>query len=80
MTTTRYAIATLLFVLLGGCGPIQVHPSTGRSFTLEHGTERFQDAMQGAQAHCAGMGMTARHLGTDRGGALLLSRFECAPR
>lgn len=70
----------LVVLLLAGCGPIQVHPTTGRNFTIEHGTERFGDAMQGAQQHCAGMGMAARHLGTDRGGALLLSRFECASR
>lgn len=72
--------SALLLVLLAGCGPIQVAPSAGRNFTLEHGTERFRDAMQGAQSHCSSMGMAAKHLGTDRGGTWLLSRFECVPR
>lgn len=73
-------VAFALLFAIAGCGQMQVHPDAGRSFTLEHGTARFQDAMQGARDHCAGMGLSAKHLGTDRGGALLLSRFECVPR
>lgn len=68
--------AIFLAVLLAGCGPIQVRPDVGRYFTIEHGTARFQDAMEGARQHCARMGMRVRHLGTDRG-ELLMSRFEC---
>lgn len=74
------SIALLATLLLVGCGPIQVNPNAGRNFTIQHGTERFNDAMVGAQQHCASMGMTTKHLGTDRGGSLLLSRFECIAR
>lgn len=71
----------LLALALAGCGPIEVRSDVGRQFTLEHGSARFQDAMQGAQTHCSrDYGMNARHLGTDRGGELLLSRFECVTR
>lgn len=73
-------IACLFVFLLTGCGAIEPRPDAGRYFTLEHGTARFGDAMEGAQIHCARMGMTARHLGTDRGGELLMSRFECVLR
>lgn len=69
----------LVVLLLVGCGPIVPRPDAGRHFTLEHGTARFQDAMEGARQHCARMGMGVRHLGTDRGG-LLLSRFECVEK
>jgi hypothetical protein len=69
----------LLVLLLAACGPIQVRPDAGRFFTIEHGTERFQDAMAGARQHCSSIGMDARHLGTDRG-VYLLSRFECVAR
>lgn len=70
----------LLALALSGCamGPIAVDERVGNNFTIEHGTARFQDAMAGAQQHCARRGMNAKHLGTDRGGELLLSRFECA--
>jgi hypothetical protein len=67
----------LLVLLLAGCGSIQPGPGTGRHFTLAHGSMRFGDAMQGASEHCARLGLQARHLGTDNGGGLLLSRFEC---
>lgn len=69
--------AICLVVLLAGCGPIQVRPDAGKFFTIQHGTARFGDAMEGARKHCDTLGMKARHLGTDRGGDLLLSRFEC---
>lgn len=73
----RFA-AIVTCALLAACGPIEVRPDVGRAFTIQHGTARFQDAMQGAQTHCSrDYGMAARHLGTDRGGELLLSRFEC---
>lgn len=65
-----------LALVLAACGPVQVRPDAGRFFTIEHGTARFQDAMEGARQHCARIGMQARHLGTDRA-ELLLSRFEC---
>lgn len=70
--------AAVLTSLLTGCA-IEVDPTVGRHFTIEHGTARFQDAMQAARKHCTGMGMDARHVGTDQGG-LLLSRFECVQR
>lgn len=72
----RYLIVLLL---LAACGPIQVRPDAGRYFTIEHGTARFQDAMEGARRHCAQMGMDVRHLGTDRG-EMLMSRFECVSK
>lgn len=68
----------LLGLALAACGPAQVRPDAGKYFTIEHGTARFQDAMEGARQHCVRMGLTARHLGSDRG-ELLLSRFECVP-
>jgi hypothetical protein len=70
----------LLVLMLTGCGAIQPRSDAGRHFTLEHGTARFGDAMDGARIHCAAMGLGAKHLGTDRGGVLLMSRFECVPR
>ena len=69
----------LIVLLLAACGPIQVRPDAGRYFTIEHGTARFQDAMEGARRNCAAMGMDVRHLGTDRG-EFLMSRFECVPK
>ena len=66
----------LFVLLLAGCGAIQPRADAGRYFTLEHGTARFGDAMEGARIHCANMGLKVRHVGTDRGG-LMLSRFEC---
>lgn len=67
---------TLIVLLLAGCA-IQVRPDAGKSFTLEHGTKRFSDAMAAAGKHCAQMGLQAKHLGTDRPGNKALSRFEC---
>lgn len=67
----------LVVLLLAGCGAIQPRADAGNHFTLEHGTARFGDAMEGARQHCARQGMKAKHLGTDRGGYLLLSRFAC---
>ena len=70
----------LAVLLLTGCGAIMPRADAGRYFTLEHGTARFGDAMDGASQHCARMGMSARHIGTDMGGVLLMSRFECVER
>ena len=69
----------LSMVLATACTPIEVRPDAGLFFTIEHGSARFQDAMEGARRHCAAMGMDARHLGTDRG-EFMLSRFECVPK
>lgn len=75
---TRLAIIFAVLAL-SACGPIEVHPGSGRAFTIEHGTDRFGDAMEGARMHCSrAFGMDARHLGTDRPGGLALSRFECS--
>lgn len=68
-----------VLLLLAACGPIQVRPDAGRYFTIEHGSARFQDAMEGARQHCAREGLAARHLGTDRA-EYMLSRFECVAR
>jgi hypothetical protein len=72
----RHAMRYLVVLLLAGCGAIQVHPDAGRYFTIEHGTARFGDAMEGARQHCARMGLSARHLGTDVA-YMAMSRFEC---
>lgn len=72
--------ALLLLLALAGCGAIQPAPSTGRYFTTMHGSARFQDAMAGAEQHCSSLGLQVRHLGTDWGGGMLLSRFECVER
>lgn len=72
-------IGYLAVLLLTGCGAIQPRSDAGKHFTLEHGTARFGDAMEGARLHCARFGLDARHVGTDRAG-LMLSRFECVPR
>lgn len=74
---TRTTCAALLLILLSGCGAIRPAPDSGKDFTLEHGSARFQDAMQGAREYCGEQGLRARHVGTDRGGDLMLSRFEC---
>lgn len=67
----------ILCVLLAGCGALTPHPDTGLHFTTEHGSARFGDAMEGARIHCSRLGMQAKHLGTDHGGVMMLSRFEC---
>ncbi len=70
-----------LLCLAAGCGSVPVFPDVGRSFTIEHGTAIFGAAMAGAREHCASkFNMGVQHLGTDRGGMLLLSRFRCVPR
>jgi hypothetical protein len=66
-------VVTLLCV---GCGPIRPDVDSGRSFSIEHGTARFQSAMAGAREHCARYGMRAKHVGTDRP-YMAISRFEC---
>ena len=70
-------IAVLILLLIAGCGAIGPTVSGGRYLTIEHGSARFGDAVEGARQYCSSQGLGARHLGTDRGGYLMMSRFEC---
>jgi hypothetical protein len=75
----------LVLALVAGCSaaPIQPSPDAGKSFALEHASYRFSNAVQGAEEHCARMGLRAEHTGTERlipmltVHGLMVSWFEC---
>lgn len=69
----------LAVLLLAGCTGAQIAPEA-KSFSIEHGTIMFAQAAREAETHCKTLGMTSRHLGTDRGGFQPISRFECMPK
>lgn len=72
----RLICATMIGI--AGCGTIYPRANGEKFFTVSHGNARFGDVMQGAKEYCAKLGLTARHLGSDRlGSTQSLSRFEC---
>lgn len=70
--------ALLLVLLLSGC--VTMYPS-GESLSVKHGAGRFGAAVESAAEYCGGMGLRAKHVGSDR---LILgkvvSRFECVAK
>jgi hypothetical protein len=76
----RYSILVLAFVLAGcASGPIPPTISAGNSISINHGTARFADAVEGARNYCAARGLSVRHISTS-GGAPAVSTFECVGR
>lgn len=72
----------LFVLLLAGCGLVEVrldvNPNAGTNFSIEHGIWQFSEAMAAAETHCVKLGLSAKHLGSDRAGGVI-SRFECVP-
>jgi hypothetical protein len=66
----------LAVLLLAGCTTVRAPAGSETYFSIQHGATQFGEASQKAQAHCAKLGMKARHLGSDRVG-WIVSRFEC---
>jgi hypothetical protein len=72
--------AVLILILLSGCA-LKLPDPGARHWTTRHASNHFDRAMLDAKSHCAGMGLQAKHLGSDvipAVTALVLSRFECS--